>query len=135
MIARAHPRGARIGRAALPIAVAALAVGILLRFPPEQFGFYPRCPFYSIFHLECPGCGATRALAALLRGDLAGAMRFNAFVTSLFPLMTLYLVVSYWRFLRAETFQWPTLPRTAVYAALVAAISFAVLRNLSQRFF
>jgi hypothetical protein len=32
------------------------------------------CPFRRITHLPCPGCGMTRALLALLRGDLHSAL-------------------------------------------------------------
>ena len=35
------------------------------------------CPFHALTGLPCLTCGATRALAALLRGDLAGSLRSN----------------------------------------------------------
>ena len=36
---------------------------------------------YEAFGVLCPGCGGTRALAALLRGQLRQAFGFNALVT------------------------------------------------------
>ena len=57
---------------------------VLLCFPPAQNNFYPKCPIYKLTHLQCPGCGATRA-AAVLRGDFAEAIHFNALVTLLLP--------------------------------------------------
>lgn len=38
-----------------------------------------RCPFYMVFHRPCPGCGLSRAMAALLQGDVATAMRLHPF--------------------------------------------------------
>ena len=49
---------------------AASAAYLLLRFPPETSSFYPRCPVFTWLHVYCPGCGGTRALAALLHGRL-----------------------------------------------------------------
>src|SRR5690606_2629375 len=32
-------------------------------------GILPSCPFYTLTHWYCPGCGSQRALHALLHGD------------------------------------------------------------------
>lgn len=37
-----------------------------------------RCPVRATLGIDCPGCGGTRALTALLRGDVPGALRSNA---------------------------------------------------------
>lgn len=56
---------------------------VLVLFPPERYGFYPRCPFFEATGLLCPGCGGTRALAALMRGDLIAAWHLNALLVTL----------------------------------------------------
>lgn len=38
-----------------------------------------RSPFHSIFGLPDPGCGLSRAIVALLRGDWATSVTFHAF--------------------------------------------------------
>jgi len=43
------------------------------------------CLFEAMFDLECPGCGLTRALQALLHGDLAAAWARNPLVFVVFP--------------------------------------------------
>lgn len=130
----------RIGfavRAAAPVVVLALTAAVLLRFPPTQYSFYPQCPVYALLHLQCPGCGTTRALAALLHGHFAEALRLNALTTLMLPPAAVYAVICYRRslraYLRAEAFRWPQLPSTGIYAALAAATIFAVLRNLPVR--
>ena len=117
-------------RATAPLALLAAGAVVLLRFPPAQSAFYPQCPIYAAFHVECPGCGATRALAALLHGRLSEAVHFNALITLLFPLALSYGIVCYWRLLRDNAFRWPQLPPAAIYAATTVAAIFAVLRNL-----
>jgi len=47
------------------------------------------CAFASVFHQPCPGCGSTRAVLALLRGDGADVLRYNP----LGPAMALLLGV------------------------------------------
>jgi hypothetical protein len=38
----------------------------------------PICPWRTLLGLQCPGCGGTRAIAALLHGDVIEAFRHNA---------------------------------------------------------
>jgi hypothetical protein len=106
------------------------AVVVLLRFPPATGAFYPRCPIYSAFRMQCPGCGGTRALAALLHGHLREALGLNALVALLAPLAVGYGSLFYWRFLRREALRWPQVPQAAIYAGLIVAVLFAVQRNL-----
>src|SRR5689334_25389377 len=40
--------------------------------------FYPQCVFKQATGLDCPGCGATRAMHALLHGRVGEAFRYNA---------------------------------------------------------
>ncbi|WP_165420064.1 DUF2752 domain-containing protein [Edaphobacter modestus] len=73
-------------RTTATLILAILAVGaILLRFPPTQYSFYPQCPIHLYLGILCPGCGTTRALAALLCGHLLQALQLNALTTLLIP--------------------------------------------------
>lgn len=42
------------------------------------------CFFYSNFHVQCPGCGSTRAFASIVRFDIAQAISYN-------PIYTLFI--------------------------------------------
>jgi hypothetical protein len=121
-------RTADILRAASPPAIVAIAAILLLRFPPAQYSFYPRCPIHELFHLQCPGCGATRALAALLRGHLAEAMNLNALITPLLPFAAAYGILCYYRLLQRKTLRWP--PAAVIYAALAVTAVFTAIRTL-----
>ncbi|HEY5253537.1 MAG TPA: DUF2752 domain-containing protein [Acidobacteriaceae bacterium] len=103
---------------------------VLHHFPPTTSSFYPRCPVFTWLHLYCPGCGGTRALAALLHGRLIEAMHWNAMVVLLLPFATFYFVASYWRAIRRADFQWPNVSSTSLAVILVCVGIFTVLRNL-----
>ena len=130
MISIFRGRFAEILRAAAPLTSAATGVGVLLRFPPAQSDFYPKCPFYEALHLQCPGCGATRALAELLHGHFREAMYLNGLTTALLPIAVIGGVRWYCRYVRHEADHWPQLSRAAIYATLAAAMIFTVVRNL-----
>lgn len=111
-------------------ACASLAcAAILHRFPPEQYDFYPQCPIFRFLHVYCPGCGATRALAALLHLRIAEALHYNALVVMLVPVLLAYFAVAYWKARRDEIFTWPRVPASGLTALLVLTAAFGVLRN------
>ena len=60
---------------------AALAVGYYLVDPVGEYGAYmPKCTLRALTGWECPGCGAQRAVHALLHGRWAEAWWTNPFL-------------------------------------------------------
>ena len=116
--------------AALAVAAAAFVVR---RFPPAGSRFYPRCPIFFWLHLYCPGCGGTRALAALLHGRLNEALHWNAMVVLFLPFAAVFLALTYWRAIRASTFLWPTIPNSLLKLSLVLIAIFTVARNFAPQ--
>lgn len=107
-----------------------LALGLVWRFEPRGQFFYPRCWLYQTTGLKCPGCGATRALHALLHGDLRAAWAQN-------PLFVTLLPAGAWlgaRGLRGwRTGRWwpnPLAHRSVIAALLGVIVGFGVVRNL-----
>jgi len=101
------------------------AAVVLYFFPPDRYGFYPRCPFHEWTGLQCPGCGATRAIAALLHAHFAEAWRLNALAVTLLPLLVGYAALAFWRR------QWPQLPNASLALALLLTAAFGIIRNLA----
>jgi len=61
--------------------LALLALGgvtVVFFFDPALTPFYPQCAFHRLTGLNCPGCGATRGLYALLHGHWRQAFQDNA---------------------------------------------------------
>lgn len=133
MIATTRSRVGLIARAAAPLVLLGAAIALLHTFPPDQYRFYPRCPVFTYLHLQCPGCGTTRALAALLQGHLHRALQQNALTTLLLPFALFYAALIYYRSLRASAGHrmiWPQLPTPALYVLFAITAIFTVARNL-----
>jgi hypothetical protein len=114
------------------IVLIATAVGMgamVFFFNPSTHGFYPICLFHALTGLNCPGCGMTRALYAVLHGNLRLALKDNA----LFVLSCVALIMAGGRFLWQKANKRPVvfnLPSKFLWLVLAAAIVFAVIRNL-----
>lgn len=77
-------------------AIATVGVAQLVFDPFRQD--VPLCPVHAMTGLICPGCGMTRAVHALVSGDVLLALRSNAMVLVLLPVVA----VAWWRWFRAR---------------------------------
>ena len=127
--------GAR--RLLLPLAIGAsgIALAVLVQQVFDPFRTHvPLCLFNHLTGLECPGCGAIRAVHALLAGDPLLALRNNVLITLAVPLVGTGLVV--WAVRRARGEITDLMPSRTVLLVLVGiAVLFAVLRNLPMFWF
>ena len=55
--------------------------------------FQKTCIFQILFHINCPGCGLTRATFALFRGDIKSSLHYN--YSCIFWLSTILLFIIY----------------------------------------
>ncbi len=89
-------RGLRcIDIAALTLAASAASVAIWLLWhfdPNASNNRFPPCMFRALTGYYCVGCGLTRALHALVHGDIVRAFAMNPLAMILFPLMPLMLL-------------------------------------------
>lgn len=102
---------------------------------PSRHAVYPQCLLYDLTGIYCAGCGATRALHALLHGQVLQALHDNALFVIALPLL-LFVIGSYGSKAWHENL-WPeivvnqqTVLRRGIGLLLVMLI-FMVLRNLS----
>ena len=110
-------------------ALAASAAYVALVTPRE--GRTIPCPFHAATGLWCPGCGMTRAVHRLLRGDVLGALSFNVFV----PIVVLGAIVGWWSWFAGRTWgrpvRWPARVTTGWWVGLLALfVAYGVLRNI-----
>jgi hypothetical protein len=114
---------------------AAIALAALLRwFPPSRYAFYPPCPFHALFGLLCPGCGATRAAAAMLSGHWAEAARLNPLAVALAPLVAARTALELYSALRWN--RWRNVPVSplAIKCLLTIVVIFGFARNMEPLF-
>lgn len=116
------------------LAVTGAMAAVLRLFPPAAHGFYPPCPFHSLFGILCPGCGATRALAALLDGRWTDAAHLNLFFVVLAPFLLALLAAELYSAFRWD--RWRPIPQSpaAVSAVLTVAVLFGFARNMHWLF-
>ncbi|GAA4470662.1 DUF2752 domain-containing protein [Novipirellula rosea] len=74
------------------VVCAATGIMLLQTIQPENSSWFPKCQFYQATGIHCPGCGATRAVLALLHGDVLLALRNNALLILGGPLLVIYIV-------------------------------------------
>ncbi len=125
------PLNPRRRRAHLALAATLTLALLLRRFPPAQSPFYPPCPIHQLTGLLCPGCGATRALAFLLHGDLPHAWHSNPLILLLLPVLLAYALPAYYRAATGRPIRWPHPPPALLYPAFAVVAVFTLLRNLA----
>ena len=101
---------------------------------PSRSAVYPQCLLYNLTGIYCAGCGATRALYALLHGRVLVALHDNALFVAVLPVLLYLLVIQAARAWRDNA--WPRVyvePRRVAWSVaglIVLALAFMILRNL-----
>lgn len=136
---RAVPRTTAPGprRALLPLGLAGAGIGLALAVQLVFDPFRQHIPLCLLNHLtgiECPGCGAIRAVHSLLAGDLLLALRSNALIIAAIPLTAAGLAV--WTVRRVRGLATTLMPSNTVMTVVaVIALLFMLLRNLPAFWF
>jgi len=91
--------------------------------PHNTNSVYPLCPFKWLTGWNCPFCGGLRMTHDLLHGDLVASINDNVFLLLGIPMLAGWVLIRH-RQNRSS------LPIPAVLTIVVAAIAWAVLRNL-----
>lgn len=116
-----------VGRRHLAVAAAgAVGLGVLAVVDPTRHQVGIPCPLRALTGLDCPLCGATRATAALVRGDVVGALDHNALYVLGLPVVGLVVLV--W-LVRGRLPAWAS-SDAARWTLLALAVAFAITRNL-----
>jgi hypothetical protein len=111
----------------------AVAGGVVFAVDPETPGHYPTCPFLALTGWYCPGCGTTRALHALLHGNVAQAFAYNSVAFIAVPVLAWSLVRSlrdWQRGPRAEPAGLRHNPAVPPALVLLLLVAYWVLRNI-----
>lgn len=109
-----------------------VAVGLFYYFfDPAQEVFAPKCPFWLLTGLKCPGCGGQRVIHAWLHGDFLGGLMYNPILVVLLPY---FLVLFYLRVLRGDKY-FPKLATAldgniAILIFLIVVVLYTVMRNI-----
>src|SRR5947208_1463571 len=92
--------GMKAGLVAAGAILCVVAAAIFFLFDPARVAIFPPCLFHQFTGLDCPGCGAQRALHQLLHGNVIAALRLNAMFVASLPLCAWFgarFMVKKWR--------------------------------------
>jgi len=124
----AHRSG--VGGPLLAAAAALAGLTYVGLVSPDEPGHFPVCPLRALTGWDCPLCGGTRAVHALVHGDLAGALDHNVLVTIAVPVALVLWLRWAWRRWRGADAGLVALGARSAAVLLAVGISFAVIRNL-----
>ncbi len=89
------------------------------------------CPFYTLTHLYCPGCGITRMLFSLLHFDLKAAFSYNPLLFILLPFFFFYYIYTNVIFIfNKENTLKKYMTKPVKVMLLVVVVLFGILRNI-----
>ncbi len=78
---------------ALTAIAAFFAIYIYGRYDPDQV-FFPKCPFFWLTGIKCPGCGSQRALHHLLHLNFGAAIHYNACLVFFIPILVFLITAT-----------------------------------------
>jgi hypothetical protein len=108
-----------------------LGIGLAYALWVHLTGLAMPCPIKLVTGLWCPGCGATRMCLALLRLDLYGALRSNAGLCLLLPVLAALIGQQALHWVKTGRAAPPTPQQNALVWGMVwAMLAYGVVRNL-----
>ena len=108
---------------AIILGIILMLLSVFVYFKDPFNGPILPCLFNKITGLYCPGCGMTRAVNSCFNFDFYEALRFNALLFIMPPMLMFYYLASYLK--KAE------IAKVILVIMLVIAIGYGVLRNLA----
>lgn len=108
----------------------AVAAGVLVIYGifVRATGIAIPCVFHRITGLQCPGCGSTRMLSAILRLDLKGAYDANPFLLVTSPFLAFEVIYEF--ILPHDNLRFKRVNNVLLIIYCAALIIFGILRNL-----
>src|SRR5512145_3080464 len=119
-------------RVILSVAILLFITGILITlyfFNPENWKFYPRCPFNILTGFYCSGCGTTRAIHLMLHGELSAAFGKNQLTPFLLIILGYISGRNIYYPLKKGTAPPVIAPRLLI-ALVIIIVSYWILRNI-----
>ena len=109
-----------------------MGASLLYVYPPTEYGFYPRCFFFWATGFHCPGCGVTRCVGALVRGNVEQAFAYNALFVLVLPFLICGLsgtAYEMWTGKKTRSFR---LPGWTLKVFLVVMLIYWIARNIDM---
>lgn len=111
----------------LPFVSAAVSLPLVIF--ALKYIMLPECQFYNWTGLYCPGCGATRAVIALMSGDILLSLRQNALIVVLLLVALALYIELLLKVVFEKRFKSPVLNLKFLWIFLIVFALYSVVRN------
>lgn len=103
---------------------------LVYAFVTIHFHAYIPCLFHKATDLYCPGCGITRMIVSMFKGEFYQAFRYNMVMFVLFPFFIFFIVDYLFSVIKKKDALFRKIPSIILYILIGILILFAVLRNI-----
>lgn len=97
----------------------------------NHFNIYLFCPIKKFLGLYCPGCGVTRMLYSILKGQLYQAFRYNPLIFISLPFFVFYYIDHLYSINKNKKKKLSFLEPSIWYFLIVIFLVYGILRNIS----
>ena len=114
------------------ISLVLLFIFIYTFYNPQDYLFFPKCPFKELTGYECPGCGSQRAIHSLLNLNVSNAFRENALLVIAIPYLVLGFIFDLAKNSSSRWLKWRRIlfGEKAIYIILIMILGYWLLRNI-----
>lgn len=89
------------------------------------------CIFYKITGVQCPGCGMSRAILALMHGKWKQAFYYNRLSITLLPVLLLYLLYRSKKYIYDGRVNFHLWEIVFLLCSFIVTIGYGVTRNMA----
>lgn len=114
------------------IIISSILIGYLILV--KIFHIYIPCIFHKVTKLYCPGCGVTRMLLEILRGNFYQAFRYNQLLFILLPIFIVYFIDYIYSIIKNKNTLVDITPNVVWYTLIVVLLVFGIIRNIFPYF-
>ena len=108
----------------------AVILGWVIILLNDKFGFGIPCIFHAATGLNCPSCGVSRMVRALLYGDFYGAYCLNRLMFISLPGFAYYIIRSSVQYVREGKCIFSKTDNIIFVIFIVCAVAFGAVRNI-----
>ena len=112
------------------IVVAITIVVLYVLFDPSQYGVFPKCYFYHLTGLQCPGCGVSRMLSSIIKLNFTDAFDYHPVLFTSLPFLAIIFSDILWQYIYHGKYQLRKWENVIMIAIIVCLVAFCIIRNV-----
>ena len=114
----------------LGVLVITSILALYFNYSPSEYTIFPKCPFYTLTGLYCPGCGSQRAIHQILNGNILKGLSHNFLIILLILVLIYDAVILILNKTIKKAYKNILHKSITTYLILITVILFWLLRNI-----